>query len=147
MGGHGVADADRAAVCGGLGRLLADAHILETAARLRGWAGQDGPGSLGDGDLALLSSYLRGLGDGMAGRIRQLGCPCPDSLGALLQLASVPSDPSALPGSLRVLGQDLEAVRLIARATGDEVTAHLLLLQAVPLDDLAWRLGRAGGSR
>lgn len=147
MGGRGVADADRAAVCGGLGRLLADAHVLDTAARLRVWS-CDGPGCVGTmRDLGQLSRFLRDLADQLAARLHQLGGGCPASLGALLQMSSVPSDPAGLPGSLLVLGQDLDAVGLIARATGDEVTAHLLVLHTAPLADFAWRLDQAGGQR
>src|SRR3954454_20126424 len=132
----GIDEADRAAIAGGLSKLLADTYTLYLTTHNFHW-NVTGP-MFNTLHAMFMAQYteLWNAVDPIAERIRSLGHAAPGSYAAFGALASIQDAPTTPPKALemvRILMQGHEAVARTARGmfpladkAGDEPTADLL---------------------
>jgi len=151
MGIHiGISDKDRAAIAGGLSKLLADTYTLYLTTHNFHW-NVTGP-MFNTLHLMFMTQYteLWAAVDPVAERIRSLGHPAPGSYAQFGALASIKDAPAVPPKALemvRILVQGHEAVARTARSlfpladkAGDEPTADLLTQRLTVHEQTAWML-------
>lgn len=146
----GISDKDRAAIAGGLSKLLADTYTLYLTTHNFHW-NVTGP-MFNTLHLMFMTQYteLWAAVDPIAERIRSLGHPAPGSYGQFGALASIQDAPAVPPKALemvRILVQGHEAVARTARSlfpladkAGDEPTADLLTQRLTVHEQTAWML-------
>jgi starvation-inducible DNA-binding protein len=146
----GIDDADRAAIAGGLSKLLADTFTLYLTTHNFHW-NVTGP-MFNTLHLMFMEQYteLWNAVDPIAERIRSLGHHAPGSYGQFGRLGSigdVPETPPAALDMVRKLVEGHEAVARTARSTfpladkaGDEPTADLLTQRLTVHEQTAWML-------
>jgi starvation-inducible DNA-binding protein len=146
----GISDKDRAAIAGGLSRLLADTYTLYLTTHNFHW-NVTGP-MFNTLHAMFMAQYteLWAAVDPIAERIRSLGHPAPGSYAQFGQLASIKDAPATPPKALemvRILVEGHEAVARTARsifpladAAGDEPTADLLTQRLTVHEQTAWML-------
>ena len=146
----GISDKDRAAIAGGLGKLLADTYTLYLTTHNFHW-NVTGP-MFNTLHTMFMEQYteLWNAVDPIAERIRSLGHPAPGSYAQFAGLSTVPDAPATPPKALdmvRVLVDGHEAVARTARSVfpladkaGDEPTADLLTQRLAVHEMAAWML-------
>lgn len=146
----GISDKDRAAIAGGLARLLADTYTLYLSTHNFHW-NVTGPmfNTLHTMFMAQYTELWNAV-DPIAERIRSLGHPAPGSYAQFGALATVPDAPQVPPKALemvRILVQGHEAVARTARSifpladkAADEPTADLLTQRLTVHEQTAWML-------
>ena len=146
----GIGEKDRAAIAGGLSRLLADTYTLYLTTHNFHW-NVTGP-MFNTLHAMFMGQYteLWNAVDPIAERIRSLGHPAPGSYAAYGRLASIPDAPEESPKALemvRILVDGHEAVARTARSifplvekAGDEPTADLLTQRLTVHEQTAWML-------
>jgi starvation-inducible DNA-binding protein len=146
----GISDKDRAAIAGGLSRLLADTYTLYLTTHNFHW-NVTGP-MFNTLHTMFMAQYteLWAAVDPVAERIRSLGHPAPGSYAQFSQLSSIPDAPVTPPKALemvRILVEGHEAVARTARAifaladkASDEPTADLLTQRLTVHEQTAWML-------
>jgi starvation-inducible DNA-binding protein len=146
----GISDKDRAAIAGGLSRLLADTYTLYLTTHNFHW-NVTGP-MFNTLHAMFMAQYteLWGAVDPIAERIRSLGHPAPGSYAQFGQLASIKDAPTTPPKALemvRILVEGHEAVARTARSifpladtASDEPTADLLTQRLTVHEQTAWML-------
>ena len=142
----GISESDRAAIAGGLSRLLADTYTLYLTTHNFHW-NVTGP-MFNTLHLMFMAQYteLWNAVDPIAERIRSLGHAAPGSYGQFASLSSIADAPAALE-MVRILVQGHEAVARTARSVfpladkaGDEATADLLTQRLAVHEKTAWML-------
>jgi starvation-inducible DNA-binding protein len=146
----GISDEDRAAIAGGLSRLLADTYTLYLTTHNFHW-NVTGP-MFNTLHLMFMEQYteLWNAVDPVAERIRSLGHPAPGSyaqFGELSSIKDVPRDPPKALEMVAILVEGHEAVARTARSifpmaekAGDEPTADLLTQRLTVHEQTAWML-------
>ena len=146
----GISDQDRAAIAGGLSRLLADTYTLYLTTHNFHW-NVTGP-MFNTLHLMFMEQYteLWNAIDPVAERIRSLGHHAPGSYGVYGRLSSikdVPRDPPKALEMVAILVEGHEAVARTARSifpiaeqAGDEPTADLLTQRLTVHEQTAWML-------
>ncbi|WP_119153153.1 Dps family protein [Caldimonas tepidiphila] len=146
----GIDEADRAAIAGGLNKLLADTFTLYLTTHNFHW-NVTGP-QFNTLHNMFMEQYteLWNAVDPIAERIRALGFPAQGSygqFGAQATLADVPAEPPKATEMLRILVQGHEAVARTARSlfpavekASDEPTADLLTQRLDIHEKTAWML-------
>jgi len=146
----GISEKDRAAITGGLSRLLADTYTLYLTTHNFHW-NVTGP-MFNTLHTMFMAQYteLWGAVDPIAERIRSLGHAAPGSYAAFGELASIADAPRTPPRALdmvRILTEGHEAVARTARGifpladkAGDEPTADLLTQRLTVHEQTAWML-------
>ncbi|MGD9997118.1 MAG: Dps family protein [Ilumatobacteraceae bacterium] len=146
----GISDKDRAAIAGGLGKLLADTYTLYLTTHNFHW-NVTGP-MFNTLHAMFMQQYteLWGAVDPIAERIRSLGHPAPGSYGDFAKLSSIadaPSNPPKAMDMVRILVDGHEAVARTARSVfpladkaADEPTADLLTQRLTVHEQAAWML-------
>jgi starvation-inducible DNA-binding protein len=146
----GISAADRAAVAGGLARLLADTYTLYLTTHNFHW-NVTGP-MFNTLHAMFMGQYteLWNAVDPIAERIRSLGHPAPGSYAQYGGLASIQDAPATPPKALemvRILVDGHEAVARTARSVfplaekaGDEPTCDLLTQRLTVHEQQAWML-------
>jgi len=146
----GISEKDRAAIAGGLSRLLADTYTLYLTTHNFHW-NVTGP-MFNTLHAMFMTQYteLWAAVDPVAERIRSLGHAAPGSYGQFGQLSSLPDAPGTPPKALemvRILVEGHEAVARTARGifplaekAGDEPTADLLTQRLTVHEQTAWML-------
>ena len=146
----GISDTDRAAIAGGLSRLLADTYTLYLTTHNFHW-NVTGP-MFNTLHAMFMAQYteLWNAVDPIAERIRSLGHPAPGSYAAFGALASIADAPTTPPKALemvRILVAGHEAVARTARSifaladkAADEPTADLLTQRLTVHEQTAWML-------
>ena len=146
----GISEKDRAAIAGGLGKLLADTYTLYLTTHNFHW-NVTGP-MFNTLHTMFMTQYVElwNAVDPIAERIRSLGHPAPGSYGqfaSLSSLADVPAKPPKAMDMVKVLVDGHEAVARTARAVfpladkaSDEPTADLLTQRLTVHEQSAWML-------
>ncbi|HJV67821.1 Dps family protein [Ideonella sp.] len=146
----GISEKDRAAIAGGLSRLLADTYTLYLTTHNFHW-NVTGP-MFNTLHAMFMAQYteLWAAVDPIAERIRSLGHPAPGSYGQFGKLSSLKDAPATPPKALemvRILVEGHEAVARTARGifpladkAGDEPTADLLTQRLTVHEQTAWML-------
>jgi starvation-inducible DNA-binding protein len=146
----GISEKDRAAIAGGLSRLLADTYTLYLTTHNFHW-NVTGP-MFNTLHAMFMAQYteLWNAVDPIAERIRSLGSPAPGSYAQFGALASIKDAPARPPKALemvKILVDGHEAVARTARsifpladAAGDEPTADLLTQRLTVHEQTAWML-------
>ena len=146
----GISEKDRAAIAGGLSRLLADTYTLYLTTHNFHW-NVTGP-MFNTLHLMFMEQYteLWNAVDPVAERIRSLGHPAPGSyaqFGELSSIRDVPVDPPKALEMVAILVEGHEAVARTARSifpaaekAGDEPTADLLTQRLAVHEQTAWML-------
>jgi starvation-inducible DNA-binding protein len=146
----GISEADRAAIAGGLSKLLADTYTLYLTTHNFHW-NVTGPmfNTLHTMFMAQYTELWNAV-DPVAERIRSLGHAAPGSYAAYSRLSSLPDAPATPPAALemvRILKEGHEAVARTARsifplaaAASDEPTADLLTQRLTVHEQTAWML-------
>jgi len=146
----GIGEKDRAAIVGGLGKLLADTYTLYLTTHNFHW-NVTGP-MFNTLHAMFMAQYteLWNAVDPIAERIRSLGHPAPGSYAQFGKLSSLKDAPTTPPKALemvRVLVEGHEAVARTARGifpladkAGDEPTADLLTQRLAVHEQTAWML-------
>ena len=146
----GISQKDRAAIAGGLSRLLADTYTLYLTTHNFHW-NVTGPmfNTLHTMFMAQYTELWNAV-DPIAERIRSLGHPAPGSYAAFGALASIADAPTTPPKALemvRILVAGHEAVARTARSifaladkAADEPTADLLTQRLTVHEQTAWML-------
>jgi starvation-inducible DNA-binding protein len=146
----GISDPDRAAIAGGLSRLLADTYTLYLTTHNFHW-NVTGPmfNTLHTMFMAQYTELWNAV-DPIAERIRSLGHPAPGSYASFGALASIPDAPTSPPKAMemvRILVAGHEAVARTARSiyplaanAADEPTADLLTQRLTVHEQTAWML-------
>ena len=146
----GIGARDRAAIAGGLSRLLADTYTLYLTTHNFHW-NVTGPmfNTLHTMFMAQYTELWNAV-DPVAERIRALGHHAPVSYAQFGKLTSLPDAPAQPPKALemvRILVQGHEAVARTARQlfpladkAGDEPTADLLTQRLAVHEQAAWML-------
>lgn len=146
----GIHERDRAAIAGGLSRVLADTYTLYLTTHNFHW-NVTGPmfNTLHTMFMAQYTELWTAV-DPIAERIRSLGHTAPGSYAQFSRLASVADAPAVPPKALemvRILVQGHEAVARTARSVfpladkaGDEPTADLLTQRLTIHEQSAWML-------
>ena len=146
----GISDADRAAITGGLSKLLADTYTLYLTTHNFHW-NVTGP-MFSTLHTMFMTQYteLWNAVDPIAERIRSLGHTAPGSYAQFSALASIPDVPQTPPKALemvRILVEGHEAVARTARGifpiadqANDEPTADLLTQRLTVHEQTAWML-------
>jgi starvation-inducible DNA-binding protein len=146
----GIGEKDRAAIAGGLSRLLADTYTLYLTTHNFHW-NVTGP-MFNTLHAMFMQQYteLWNAVDPIAERIRALGHPAPGSYAQFGSLATVPDAPATPPKALemvRILVQGNEAVARTARelfplvdGANDQPTADLLTQRLDIHEKTAWML-------
>ncbi|HZF79934.1 MAG TPA: Dps family protein [Rubrivivax sp.] len=146
----GIDDDARAAIAGGLSKVLADTYTLYLTTHNFHW-NVTGP-MFNTLHVMFMEQYteLWNAVDPIAERIRSLGHPAPGSYAQFGQLASIADVPAIPPKALemvRILKEGHEAVARTARSVfpqadkaGDEPTADLLTQRLTVHEQTAWML-------
>ncbi len=146
----GISEQDRAAIAGGLSRLLADTYTLYLTTHNFHW-NVTGP-MFNTLHAMFMGQYteLWNAVDPVAERIRSLGHVAPGSYAQFGALASIPDAPGTPPKALamvKILVEGHEAVARTARSifpladqAGDEPTADLLTQRLTVHEQTAWML-------
>jgi starvation-inducible DNA-binding protein len=146
----GLSAKDRAAIAGGLSKLLADTYTLYLTTHNFHW-NVTGP-MFNTLHVMFMGQYteLWNAVDPIAERIRSLGHPAPGSyaqFGALTTLKDAPATPPKALEMVRILCDGHESVARTARgvfpladAAGDEPTADLLTQRLTVHEQTAWML-------
>ena len=146
----GISEKDRAAIAGGLSKLLADTYTLYLTTHNFHW-NVKGP-MFNTLHLMFMTQYteLWNAVDPIAERIRSLGHPAPGSYAAFSALASIKDAPATPPKALdmvQILVDGHEAVARTARGifpladkAADEPTADLLTQRLTVHEQTAWML-------
>jgi starvation-inducible DNA-binding protein len=146
----GISDKDRAAIAGGLSRLLADTYTLYLTTHNFHW-NVTGP-MFNTLHTMFMEQYteLWNAVDPIAERIRAVGHPAPGSyaqFGKLSSLKDAPADPPQALEMVRILVQGHEAVARTARSVfalaekaDDQPTADLLTQRLDIHEKAAWML-------
>jgi starvation-inducible DNA-binding protein len=146
----GISADDRAAIAGGLSKLLADTYTLYLTTHNFHW-NVTGP-MFNTLHQMFMEQYteLWNAVDPVAERIRSLGAIAPGSYAQFNALATIPDAPAAPPKALdmvRILVTGHEAVARTARQifpladqAGDEPTADLLTQRLTVHEQTAWML-------
>ncbi len=146
----GINDADRAAIAGGLSKLLADTYTLYLTTHNFHW-NVTGP-MFNTLHVMFMAQYteLWNAVDPIAERIRSLGHPAPGSYAQFGKLASIKDAPATPPKAMdmvRILVQGHEAVAKTAREifpvadeAADQPTADLLTQRLDVHEKTAWML-------
>lgn len=146
----GIGEKDRAAIAGGLSRLLADTYTLYLTTHNFHW-NVTGP-MFNTLHAMFMAQYteLWNAVDPVAERIRSLGHPAPGSYAQFGKLSSLPDAPATPPKALemvQILVEGHEAVARTARSifpladkAGDEPTADLLTQRLTVHEQTAWML-------
>ena len=146
----GISDKDRAAIAGGLAKLLADTYTLYLTTHNFHW-NVTGP-MFNTLHAMFMAQYteLWGAVDPIAERMRSLGHAAPGSYAQFSRLASVPDAPAKPPKALemvRILVDGHEAVARTARSVfplaekaDDQPTADLLTQRLDIHEKTAWML-------
>jgi starvation-inducible DNA-binding protein len=146
----GIDDTDRAAITGGLGKLLADTYTLYLTTHNFHW-NVTGP-MFNTLHAMFMTQYVElwNAVDPIAERIRSLGHPAPGSYAQFSKLSSLPDAPGQPPKAMQmvaILVEGHEAVARTARAifpladkAGDEPTADLLTQRLTVHEQTAWML-------
>jgi starvation-inducible DNA-binding protein len=146
----GISDKDRAAIAGGLSRLLADTYTLYLTTHNFHW-NVTGPmfNTLHQMFMVQYTELWNAV-DPVAERIRSLGHPAPGSYAQFGKLSSIQDAPAVPPKALAmvaILVQGHEAVARTARSifpladkAGDEPTADLLTQRLTVHEQTAWML-------
>jgi len=146
----GISEKDRAAIAGGLSRLLADTYTLYLTTHNFHW-NVTGP-MFNTLHLMFMEQYteLWNAVDPVAERIRSLGHPAPGSyaqFGELSSIRDVPATPPKALDMVAILVEGHEAVARTARSifpaaekAGDEPTADLLTQRLAVHEQTAWML-------
>jgi starvation-inducible DNA-binding protein len=146
----GISEKDRAAIAGGLSRLLADTYTLYLTTHNFHW-NVTGP-MFNTLHAMFMAQYteLWNAVDPIAERIRSLGSPAPGSyaqFGALASIKDAPVKPPKALEMVKILVDGHEAVARTARsifpladAAGDEPTADLLTQRLTVHEQTAWML-------
>ncbi len=146
----GISEKDRAAIAGGLARLLADTYTLYLTTHNFHW-NVTGP-MFNTLHAMFMAQYteLWNAVDPIAERIRSLGSPAPGSyaqFGALASIKDAPVKPPKALEMVKILVDGHEAVARTARsifpladAAGDEPTADLLTQRLTVHEQTAWML-------
>ena len=146
----GISEDDRAAIAGGLSRLLADTYTLYLTTHNFHW-NVTGP-MFNTLHLMFMTQYteLWNAVDPVAERIRSLGHPAPGSyaqFGELSSIKDVPRDPPKALEMVAILVEGHEAVARTARSifplgekAGDEPTADVLTQRLAIHEQTAWML-------
>jgi starvation-inducible DNA-binding protein len=146
----GIGDKDRAAIAGGLSRLLADTYTLYLTTHNFHW-NVTGP-MFNTLHAMFMAQYteLWNAVDPIAERIRSLGHAAPGSYAQYVALSSLKDAPATPPKALamvQILVDGHEAVARTARGVfpladkaGDEPTADLLTQRLAVHEQAAWML-------
>jgi starvation-inducible DNA-binding protein len=146
----GIGEKDRAAIAGGLSRLLADTYTLYLTTHNFHW-NVTGP-MFNTLHAMFMTQYteLWNAVDPIAERIRSLGHPAPGSYGQFDKLSSLkdaPADPPRALEMVRILVEGHEAVARTARSVftlaekaNDQPTADLLTQRLDVHEKTAWML-------
>jgi starvation-inducible DNA-binding protein len=146
----GISEKDRAAIAGGLSRLLADTYTLYLTTHNFHW-NVTGP-MFNTLHAMFMAQYteLWNAVDPIAERIRSLGSAAPGSyaqFGALASIKDAPAKPPKAMEMVKILVEGHEAVARTARsvfpladAAGDEPTADLLTQRLDVHEKTAWML-------
>ena len=146
----GISEEDRAAIAGGLSKLLADTYTLYLTTHNFHW-NVTGP-MFNTLHVMFMEQYteLWNAVDPVAERIRSLGHTAPGSYRQFGSLSSLPDAPESPPKALemvRILVEGHEAVARTAREmfplaerAGDEPTADLLTQRLTVHEQTAWML-------
>ena len=146
----GISEKDRAAIAGGLSRLLADTYTLYLTTHNFHW-NVTGP-MFNTLHVMFMTQYteLWAAVDPIAERIRSLGHPAPGSYAQFGKLSSIKDAPGLPPKALdmvRILVEGHEAVARTARSifaladkASDEPTADLLTQRLTVHEKTAWML-------
>lgn len=146
----GITETDRAAIAGGLAKLLADTYTLYLTTHNFHW-NVTGPmfNALHNMFMDQYTELWNAV-DPIAERIRSLGHPAPGSYAQYAALSSLPDAPATAPKAkemLRILVEGHEAVARTARqifpladAASDEPTADLLTQRLTIHEQTAWML-------
>jgi starvation-inducible DNA-binding protein len=146
----GIGEKDRAAIAGGLSRLLADTYTLYLTTHNFHW-NVTGP-MCNTLHAMFMQQYteLWGAVDPIAERIRSLGHPAPGSYSQFGKLSSIQDAPAVPPKALAmvailVAGHEAVArtargVFPIAQKAADEPTADLLTQRLTVHEQTAWML-------
>jgi starvation-inducible DNA-binding protein len=146
----GIDESDRAAIVGGLSKLLADTYTLYLTTHNFHW-NVTGP-MFNTLHLMFMQQYteLWNAVDPVAERIRSLGFPAPGSYAQFGRLSSIKDAPATPPKALEmvaILVAGHEAVARTARGifplaekAGDEPTADLLTQRLAMHEQTAWML-------
>ena len=146
----GISDAGRAAIAGGLSKLLADTYTLYLTTHNFHW-NVTGP-MFNTLHAMFMEQYteLWNAVDPIAERIRSLGHPAPGSYAQFGELASIKDAPATAPKAMdmvRILVEGHEAVAKTARKifpiadeAGDQPTADLLTQRLDVHEKTAWML-------
>jgi starvation-inducible DNA-binding protein len=146
----GISDANRAAIAGGLSKLLADTYTLYLTTHNFHW-NVTGP-MFNTLHAMFMEQYteLWNAVDPIAERIRSLGHPAPGSYAQFGELASIEDAPATPPKAMdmvRILVEGHEAVAKTARRifpiadeAGDQPTADLLTQRLDVHEKTAWML-------
>jgi starvation-inducible DNA-binding protein len=146
----GISEKDRAAIAGGLSRLLADTYTLYLTTHNFHW-NVTGP-MFNTLHAMFMAQYteLWNAVDPIAERIRSLGSTAPGSyaqFGALASIKDAPAKPPKAMEMVKILVDGHEAVARTARsifpladAAGDEPTADLLTQRLTVHEQTAWML-------
>ena len=146
----GIGEKDRAAIAGGLSKLLADTYTLYLTTHNFHW-NVTGPmfNTLHDMFMTQYTELWNAV-DPIAERIRSLGHYAPGSygqFGKLSSLGDVPAEPPKAMDMVRILVEGNEAVARTARQmfpladkAGDEPTADLLTQRLTVHEQTAWML-------
>jgi len=146
----GIGEEDRAAIAGGLSKLLADTYTLYLTTHNFHW-NVTGPmfNTLHQMFMAQYTELWNAV-DPVAERIRSLGHPAPGSYAQFSRLSSIKDAPESPPKALEmvaILVEGHEAVARTARAVfpladkaGDEPTGDLLTHRLTVHEQTAWML-------
>jgi starvation-inducible DNA-binding protein len=146
----GIGEKDRAAIAGGLSRLLADTYTLYLTTHNFHWNVTGPMFNTLHAMFMVQYTELWNAVDPIAERIRSLGHPAPGSYaqyGALSSLKDAPATPPKALEMVQILVDGHEAVARTARGVfpladkaGDEPTADLLTQRLTVHEQTAWML-------
>lgn len=146
----GISEKDRAAIAGGLSKLLADTYTLYLTTHNFHW-NVTGP-MFNTLHLMFMTQYtaLWNAVDPIAERIRALGHPAPGSYGQFGKLSSIKDAPATPPKALQMVAILVEGHEAVARTArelfplsekaGDEPTCDLLTQRLTIHEQTAWML-------
>jgi starvation-inducible DNA-binding protein len=146
----GIGEKDRAAIAGGLSRLLADTYTLYLTTHNFHW-NVTGP-MFNTLHLMFMQQYteLWNAVDPVAERIRALGFPAPGSYAQFGKLSSIKDVPTTPPKALEMVAILVEGHEAVARTArgifplaekaADEPTADLLTQRLAVHEQTAWML-------
>jgi starvation-inducible DNA-binding protein len=146
----GIGEKDRAAIAGGLSKLLADTYTLYLTTHNFHWNVTGPMFNTLHAMFMVQYTELWNAVDPIAERVRSLGHPAPGSYAQFGELSSIADAPVTPPRALemvRILVEGHEAVARTARGVfplaanaGDEPTADLLTQRLTVHEQTAWML-------